>query len=105
MALPTWAAHITVALNILTFAATTVAFTFASVAAVGFRGTAWGRALAPLPVVFGAMAVSTAATLHPATPADGGRVAVALWAVAVVGIAVACWRFFALVTERREVDG
>jgi len=103
MALPGWAADATVALNIVTFAASTVATAFATIAAVGFRGTEWGRALAPLPVVFAAMTASTGATLHPATPADGGRVALALWAVAIVAISVACWRFVALVTERRVV--
>ncbi len=103
MALPTWASHATVALNILTFAASAVACTFATIAAVGFAGTEWGRALAPLPIVFGAMTVSTGATLHPATPADGGQIALALWAIAIVAIAVACWRFVTLVTERRVV--
>ncbi|MGB9964886.1 hypothetical protein [Halobacterium hubeiense] len=103
MALPAWATNVTVALNVLTFAASTVACTFASIAAVGFRGTEWGRALAPLPVVFAAMTVSTGVTLHPATPADGGRVAVAMWAVAIGAIAVCCWRFVALFTERRVV--
>lgn len=104
MTVPTWATHVTTALNIVTFVATTVAFVLAVVAAVGFRGTPWGRALAPLPVVFGVMTASTGVTMHPATPADGGRVAVALWTVAVAAIAVACWRFFALLTERRVVD-
>ena len=103
MALPTWATHVTVALNIVTLVATTVACTLATIAAVGFRGTEWGRALAPLPVVFAAMTVSTGATLHPATPADGGQPAVALWAIAIVAIAVSCWRFVALFTERRVV--
>ncbi|MFC3477273.1 hypothetical protein [Halobacterium litoreum] len=99
----TWATNVTVALNIVTFAATTVAFTLSAVAAVGFRGTEWGRALAPLPVVFAAMTVSTGVTLHPASPADGGRAVVVLWGVAIVAIAVCCWRFVSLLTERREV--
>ncbi|MCG1003837.1 MULTISPECIES: hypothetical protein [Halobacterium] len=103
MALPTWATHVTVALNILTLVATTVACTFATIAAVGFRGTEWGRALAPLPVVFAAMTVSTGVTLHPATPADGGQPALALWAIAIVAITVSCWRFVTLFTERRVV--
>ena len=104
MALPPWAVDATVALNIVTFAASAVACTFATIAAVGFRGTEWGRALAPLPIVFGAMTASTAVTLHPATPADGGRIALALWGVAIVAIAVSCWRFVVLVTERRVVQ-
>lgn len=103
MTLPTWAAHATVALNIVTFAASAVATTFATIAAVGFRGTEWGRALAPLPVVFGAMTASTGVTLHPATPADGGSVALAMWGVAIVAIAVSCFRFVTLFTERRVV--
>lgn len=103
MALPTWATHLTVTLNIVTLVATTVACTFASIAAVGFRGTEWGRALAPLPVVFAAMTVSTGATLHPATPADGGQPAVVLWGVAIVAIALSCWRFVTLFAERRVV--
>ncbi|GAA0284933.1 hypothetical protein [Halobacterium noricense] len=103
MALPTWATNITVALNILTLVATTVACTFSIIAAAGFRGTEWGRALAPLPVVFGAMTVSSGATLHPATPADGGQLALAMWAIAIVAITISCWRFVTLFTERRVV--
>lgn len=103
MTLPTWVSDATVALNIVTFAASAVAATFASIAAVGFRGTEWGRALRPLPVVFAAMTVSTGVTLHPATPADGGGITLTLWGVAIVAIGVSCWRFVTLVTERRVV--
>lgn len=97
MSLPLWATHVTAALNLLTL----VACTFATIAAVGFRGTEWGHALAPLPVVFAVMTASTAARFHPATPNEGGLLTLGLWRVAVAAIALSGWRFAALMTEQR----
>ncbi|WP_435099279.1 hypothetical protein [Halarchaeum sp. P4] len=101
MSLPLWATHVTAALNLLTLVASTVACTFATIAALGFRGTEWGRALAPLPVVFAAMTASTAIGFHPATSREGGPITLGLWALAVAAIALSGWRFATLMTGRR----
>lgn len=99
MTLESWASNVAVALDILTLVATSVAFTLALVAARGFRGTPWGRVLAPLPVVFAAMTLSTAVSLHPATPPHGGWLSAGCWALAVAAIAASCWRFVSLTAE------
>jgi len=99
MTLESWASDAVVALDILSLVATSVAFALALVAARGFRGTPWGRVLSPLPVVFGALTLSTAISVHPATPPDGGSLSAACWIVAVAAIAVSCWRFVSLTAE------
>lgn len=99
MPLESWAHEATFALDLFTLLATTVASVFSTIAALGFRGTPWGRTLAPLPVVFVALTVSTTVTIHPATPPHGGWVASVCWLVAVAAIAATCWRFVSLTAE------
>lgn len=80
-----------------------MAFPFAVLAARGYRGTPWGRALKPLPVVTAALMLSSAANFVLEDPQRAGYAGALLWGVAGLGIGWSVLQTFVLLTGRREL--
>lgn len=75
-----------------------VAFPLIWVAVRGYRGTPWGRVVAPLPWVAGALLFWAVAALLPLSIWVVGTVAAVSWGVATVGVAVIGVRAYRLFT-------
>lgn len=80
-------------------------FVFAAIAARGYRGTAWGRVLRPLPAVLALMAAGAGVSLLPSTPAHGGIYTTVLLGLAVVGIVYATLEFVRVLRRGQRVAG
>lgn len=80
-----------------------MAFPLSVLAVREYRGAPWRRALAPFPVVTGALLLSSALILVVDDARLAGYVGAVLWGVAAVGVAVSVLEAFLVLTGRRRL--
>lgn len=98
-------ADVKAALVVIQLVLLVLGFLFAGIAARGYRGTAWGRVLRPLPAVLALLAAGAGISLLPSTPANGGIYTTVLLGIALVGIVYATVQFVRVMRRGQRAGG